>query len=886
MAYNVNYTKRPNKFQFYVTWVDQNLTVNDDQKTPILSKISPGTGRNLHIGGFKLNQREGGNIILHVLVPQDILGSFKMPQIGDIVWIEEDNLQQGSIPFYVYSTYNNGSEDNYGVTRVPLWGSMAGDYGHLRSYKDHNKQFSSKVNSNFIKKYVKSITGYRFRSYYASSLKAGKFSVRGDPVFDINPKLNDENVVIDNGLDIGYGETLTKNKQVDYPNPLNVPQVRDFDENYSYSKLVPAKVGSEIELNPYVFESELSNYSPGKTSRKLKTKNYFSYQPILDKSFLEEVEFEREVPAAEEYQVALRGNNKLLIQDQHGDGEQLLITLKNQYDAGFTIVQNGDRGQVRIRDHLGQGMLMESNPDAPRVMTWTSANQKIEQGHVPATGSYTYIRNGEVFGDSDTKFGKKTNLGRNDIPNQEFLMVSSSAIVSEIQDKISEGMASVLGAASAPGIFMRNNVDPNLSEQTHSIYNTYDSLVYETNQYYNDQEDFIDDSNPNWTQQTSRKQQLIGGDRNIDTFEMIYAPTGVASGSSPVPTRYFERKVTGDGSVVDGLLFESEMVYNDESKFSRSEKIDENHDLIKTSLMDYSNGVSKIDFEEKISAEGKLIESKNEKIADNESHFLKENYVVDADNNISKFIRDLNTETGAKTFSFEESIEGEVITKKTEFTNGTEFVTDSEVINGSDDVVKTSVVESSSSKVEQKSVAGSVPEFFVKTYIDNNIENSYELLDSEIKTVKYSDGSEVSTLTQSDGDFSLQRNSDTVTINIGADNNDGLITIGNSASNIFIDGAEVEMKSENDFIINSGANTSVTSSQDTSISSVNTTIDSSSSTEIITGSNKLTVDSGKAEISSGTSSITTSNGTNDITGTTNNINGGSNNIKGITDFSQ
>src|SRR5690606_3914587 len=130
-----------------------------------------------------------------------------------------------------------------------------------------------------------------------------------------------------------------------------------------------------------------------------------------------------------EYQIALRGNNKLLIQDQYGDGEQLLITLKNQYDAGITIIQNSDKGQVRVRDHMGQGVLLEANPDSPRVMLWTANKQVIEQGSVKGVGEFTYIRNGAVYGDAETSYGTKTGLTKNDVSNQEFLITSSPDIV-------------------------------------------------------------------------------------------------------------------------------------------------------------------------------------------------------------------------------------------------------------------------------------------------------------------------------------------------------------------------------------------------------------------------------------------------------------------------
>jgi hypothetical protein len=239
---------------------------------------------------------------------------------------------------------------------------------------------------------------------------------------------------------------------------------------------------SRFTADHYDLEEKVSGWKPKKEKLVLKNKNYVSYQPVLDKDYLDKAEFERELPAAEEYQVALRGNNKLLIQDQYGDGEQLLITLKNQYDSGFTVVHNADKSQVRVRDHLGQGVLLEANPEAPRVISWTANRQVIEQGGVKDVGEFTYIRNGSNFGDSQTEFGTKTGLTKDDVPNQEFLMVSTAGIIGEINSRLSSGMNSLVNSAGSPGIYMRSNTDPDTAAQSYSMYRSGTNLVVETAQ--------------------------------------------------------------------------------------------------------------------------------------------------------------------------------------------------------------------------------------------------------------------------------------------------------------------------------------------------------------------------------------------------------------------
>ena len=474
-GYESDYGRFSSKFQLYVTWVDHNQTIKDEQQRGVIEATSPQTGRNLHIGGFRLNG-EGGGFVINVLVPQEVLGSFKMPQLGDIVWVEENRRNVNSTPIYVYSTYNaKDANQKYGSSPVPQWGSFPNDYGHLRSHRDHNRQFFPTVDSDFVTKYIKSITGYRFRHYYKTSLEEEKYAVRGDPVFDIEkPNINKEYMV-------SQGESLIQGSGVEqdkgkYPNPLNSPSKREESDKYSYVEMVNRVIDTELDNNKYNHSAATSKIKPEFVDFKLKNKNYVSYQPVVDKEYLDKAKFEREIPAAEEYVVALRGNNKLLIQDQHGDGEQLLITLKNQYDAGFTIVHNKEKSQIRIRDHLGQGVLLEADPDAPRVMMWTANRQIIEQGSVKDKGSYSYVRNGVAYGKPDTSYGTDTGVEKEEVANQEFLLVSSPEIVGELGSRLSSVMKGWAEAEGGVGMYVSNFVTPE-NKQLFGLYEKDEKLV-------------------------------------------------------------------------------------------------------------------------------------------------------------------------------------------------------------------------------------------------------------------------------------------------------------------------------------------------------------------------------------------------------------------------
>jgi hypothetical protein len=515
MADFVSYTNS-NKYKLYVTWVDHGTYVKDFPSLASLGNTSQENGRNFRVTGFRLDGI-GDPLKYNIVVPQEIQGSFKLPQIGDIILIEENYREPGSPPMYVYSLYNDIPLDNYISAPVPNWGSLPNDYGHIRSHKDHNAQFSASAKSSFVKKYIKSITGYRFRKFYGHVygtkqrfLERGKFVVRGDNVFDVeknSPIMSYSFIETETGIDIlpVNNNSLTPN-QADYPNPLNVPKKREINDDYLFSSEVPTYLEKQIETDYYVMDSgiqnkkELTNYL-----NVLKVKNYLSYQPIIDKRYLEYLNEqnkddnedlirpfrERELPAAEEYQIALRGNNKLLIQDQYGDGEQLLITLKNQYDAGFTVVHNSESGQVRIRDHLGQGVLLEANPNSPRVVTWTTERQFIdmgsirtfnpESGETTTHGEYIYLRNGNVYGKSDTTFGRITDeeIQRDSVSQQEFALINAknnsgfSKLIEGVSSRLSSGMETLISSSGGSGLFFRNNYDPKSTNQTLSMFNDY-----------------------------------------------------------------------------------------------------------------------------------------------------------------------------------------------------------------------------------------------------------------------------------------------------------------------------------------------------------------------------------------------------------------------------
>lgn len=480
--------KRDDIFRVYIVETDNNETIEDDQKTPRFvhaSKKNPNRG--FHVSGIRADGK--GKQIIQVRVPGNVGGDFKLPQPGDVVWARQGSEGGDNMAFLMHNDY---SGDNFKDTHIlsnpaPLWGSMPGDFGHMRSYKDHSLQFSPKITqhkytiypkepSNFRRKWVRSISGYRWRSFYKGNVLPTLFVMRGDNVFDLDFSNMAKGHIEEDGLKIMLEET----PQYAYPDPNNGVEVREKDSDFTYIWKKHLYTKKEQRPDP----NEDGIYIPPKEEFfpfTHKVKHYFSYEPILDKTYKKKTKgFERELVAVREYAHVFYGNNKLLFQDVHGDGEQILLTLKNQYDAGFTIVHDTERSQVRLRDHLGNTILIDGNPDKPRIIMTTKDRRVVEIGDMPKKGSskgFLYLRNGKGYGNAQVPWGRITNKSRGDVFNQELVMVDDLAVIRdpEFLGRLSPIMRTQL---RGPGIYMRTVADGEKPyEKRFSTYELDDILV-------------------------------------------------------------------------------------------------------------------------------------------------------------------------------------------------------------------------------------------------------------------------------------------------------------------------------------------------------------------------------------------------------------------------
>ena len=459
-------------FRLRVTAIDHNETIGDMQILPKLHALSRDRNtRGLHIAGVEVGKTDG--VLVDIIVPPKNSGDFKMPQVGDIVWCYRGRRGLKKTAVYAYTEYS-GLDAGTGLqnTPVPSFGSFPGDYGNIRTYQDNVVQALRKGgdrhgwpniprgNGNFITQFVRSITGYRFRNYFGGNLEKGKFALRGDAVFDDGP----HNPIIE---DNGYEIINKGRKQSEYPNPLNAPKAQEENPDFTYLVSPYQYLETVDELDPYTEVPTPKAVEPKKYTQVVgKNKNYVSYQPILDKAFKQKTSVDREVPAADEYKVAVKGDNMLYIGDMHGDMKQLLILLKNMYDAGLSIVQSEDYSQVRLRDHVGNIILLDGDRENPRVIITTPARQVVELGHnTKDKSSFTYVRNGPKWGDADTDWGEVTGLSKSAVPHQEILMTDADMSPANLE-KLSAGLS---GQVQGAGLYFRNSDDKGKWEQSVSI---------------------------------------------------------------------------------------------------------------------------------------------------------------------------------------------------------------------------------------------------------------------------------------------------------------------------------------------------------------------------------------------------------------------------------
>jgi hypothetical protein len=483
----VHVGKRGDLFRVHVVEVDHNETVDDDNKTPRFKHISPkNNNRGFHISGIRVDGK--GKHMIDIIVPGHVAGDFKLPQPGDTVWVRQSEEGGDSSAYYVNNDYSNDVIDvEYKNNPPPLWGSMFGDFGHLRSYKDHSMQFASKITkhvyktipkepSNFRRKWVRSISGYRWRKFYKGNALPSLFVNRGDNVYDLDFKNMAKAYVEEDGVTLMDKKT----PQYAYPDPNNVPELREDDDDFTYIYRKHIYVKRVPNTDP----NEDGVFNPPKDEYFTyvhKVKHYTAYEPLSDKSYKKKTKgFERELPAVREHNTVFYGNNKLMYQDVHGDGEQILITLKNQYDSGITILHDTDRSQIRIRDHVGNTILLDGDPEKPRIVLMTKDRRVMEVGDMAKGGDskgFVYFRNGGGYGNAQVPWGRMTNKGRGEVFNQEFLMVDHVDVIRdpEFLGRLSPVLRSQL---RGPGIYTRTAADGEKSyEKRTSSYEMNNILV-------------------------------------------------------------------------------------------------------------------------------------------------------------------------------------------------------------------------------------------------------------------------------------------------------------------------------------------------------------------------------------------------------------------------
>lgn len=526
----VHIGKKGGMFRVHVMSVDHNETVDDDNKTPRFKHITPKkNNRGFHISGIRIDGK--GTHLIDIVVPGAIAGDFMLPQPGDTVWVRQSEEGADSTAYLVHNDYSSDIIDiEYKNNPPPLWGSMNGDYGHLRSYKDHSMQFAAKITqhvyntipreeSNFRRKWVRSISGYRWRNFYKGNALPNKFVTRGDNVYDLDFRNMSKDYVEEDGLTL-MDEGLP---QYEYPDPNNTPELREKDPDFKYIYRKHLFVKKSPDADPD--EDGIIPRSKDEYFTFIhKVRHYTAYEPISDKTYKKKTKgFERELVAVREYNHVFYGNNKLLFQDIHGDGEQILLTLKNQYDSGITLIHDRERSQVRIRDHMGNNILIDGNPEKPRIVMMTKDRRMVEMGDIYTNGTskgFLYMRNGRGYGNAQVPWGRMTNKGKGEVFNQEFLMVDDLEVIKneEFLGRLSPMLRSQL---RGPGIYTRTAADGEKSyEKSTSSYELDNTLINNVVEIWSDTDTMV--SHQSKVEKHSHEYFITGktDGKTINTFKM------------------------------------------------------------------------------------------------------------------------------------------------------------------------------------------------------------------------------------------------------------------------------------------------------------------------------------------------------------------------------
>lgn len=188
--------------------------------------------------------------------------------------------------------------------------------------------------------------------------------VRPDPVFDVGTPLHQANnaspvIYSERGIDFGRFSLERLNQ---YPFPLTKQQIDGRVRFTAYDKVINRTL---LRAREGVEEADILN----------------TRLPL---------------DAKESHEISI-GRNQLIISDIHGDGSQLLITLKSEKDQGFSVFYD-DRdawSQIRIRGAAGESILLESaNFGAgyvSRSILRTLSGQFIEMFDNTSTPTQNYI---------------------------------------------------------------------------------------------------------------------------------------------------------------------------------------------------------------------------------------------------------------------------------------------------------------------------------------------------------------------------------------------------------------------------------------------------------------------------------------------------------------
>jgi hypothetical protein len=442
---------------YRVTYVNQHETVGD--LGALGTWADQNTGRGYWIRGYRLDR--SGNGLHSIVVPPGLAFTPREGDVVEVRESDDANVKPRVVGLHwsIGSHDDLFADPEEPASPVPVFLRLPRDRGELYAQAEHLLTYHPKVprENLFRYRHVLGVFGERFRdlrplgqgagglvgrmlafpAFQALAkrfqkrakevealapyrdVKPGRFAYRVDPVYDHDGADFSLSAVQGTAQGAEYLAGRRADTTDRFPLPLETldPRLtRLNDPTYLHDVPLGALSTAQVDPNdldlptPPAGDGVARSRDPHLTQPQGETP-YSAYDEMVNESLRDRrvgalggeraaqvdpsnVE-EPHTPALEKR--FKLGRMTLTLSDMHGDGRQLLVTLKDPADQSFTLVydegEGYTHGQVRVRDMLGNTLLLDSRlKEYSRVVLKDRAHQTVELFSDPEGNEFIFTR--------------------------------------------------------------------------------------------------------------------------------------------------------------------------------------------------------------------------------------------------------------------------------------------------------------------------------------------------------------------------------------------------------------------------------------------------------------------------------------------------------------